>query len=515
MRLKRELSDADRTLWAIVRAIKPKEEWKRVSPPNYSQIGDQLVVETDDELKVINTKTGAKSAIQIEAPSNGDTRLERLTGQGNFIFGTINGKILAYSASASKWGKWPLDPQYRDRSQVVIGPDLMSVQVDGRAIAFFSSNGIWMTPDSIAKVKTPEARGAGAFPAAKQSDNSPSTAKSNVSVDSGNFASPYTTFGQLGGSNPAALALPQMMGTPSGQQNRIQNSGVLIVETEDGFAGFSEVRGRWDRVLVPPRQDGKPYFTNARLGPNIAVVIVNNELFAFGNALGKWVRVQIPDQPNEPISLVGEGVAAVTTAGSFFGVYDNSTKWGQLLIPEEYRGKAKPLVGKHTLSAELGKKLYILSATTGEWTSPDEPATGLGREDVAPISSAVSTHSDSAVPQSKEASFFSGRIGQLEADSLRAAAKVNELTKQHGADHEAVKAARAELDKVLNEALDVRFLREEFRVKELRTRLGRLEQQIGQRKTQRAAIIERRADELLNGGAFKWETSVKTIESER
>ena len=213
---------------------------------------------------------------------------------------------------------------------------------------------------------------------------------------------------------------------------------------------------------------------------------------------------KFPDQPNEPTSLVGVGVAAVTTAGSFFGVYDNSTKWGQLLIPEEYRGKTKPLVGKHTLSAELGKKLYILSATTGEWTSPDEPATGLGREDVAPISSAVSTHSDSAVPQSKEASFFSGRIGQLEADSLRAAAKVNELTKQHGADHEAVKAARAELDKVLNDALDVRFLREEFRVKELRTRLGRLEQQIGQRKTQRATIIERRADELLNGGAFKW-----------
>ena len=95
------------------------------------------------------------------------------------------------------------------------------------------------------------------------------------------------------GSNPAALALPQMMGTPSGQQNRIQNAGVLIVETEDGFAGFSEVRGRWDRVVVPPRKDGKPYFTNARLGSNIAVVIVNNELFAFGNALGKWVRVQI------------------------------------------------------------------------------------------------------------------------------------------------------------------------------------------------------------------------------
>jgi outer membrane murein-binding lipoprotein Lpp len=102
---------------------------------------------------------------------------------------------------------------------------------------------------------------------------------------------------------------------------------------------------------------------------------------------------------------------------------------------------------------------------------------------------------------------LSAKIDQLEVDSLRAAAKVNELTKQHGADHESVKAARAELNKALNDALDARFLREEFRVKELRTRLGQLEQQIGQRKAQRATIIERRAEELLNGGAFKWNTS--------
>ena len=175
VQLQRELNEDGRKLWAIVRTIKPKEEWKRVSPPNYSQIGDQLVVETDDELKVINTKTGVPSAIRIEAPSNGETRLERLTGKGNFIFGTINGKLVAYSAAASKWGKWPLDPQDRDRFKVVIGPELMSVQVDGRAIAFFSSNGIWMNPDSVAKVKSPEVRGAGNISVAKfpESDNGP------------------------------------------------------------------------------------------------------------------------------------------------------------------------------------------------------------------------------------------------------------------------------------------------------------------------------------------------------
>lgn len=502
VKLHRELDEPDKRLWMIVRGFKPKEEWKRVNPPNYTQIGDHLVVETDEELKVVNTKTGHPSAIRIEAPSNGETRIERLAGEGNFIYGDINNKMVAYSASARKWAKLPLDRQYRARMNVGIGPDLMSVHVDGRAVGFFNSNGFWMTPDSIAKTAGAEA------PAKKdafslkspKNESTPPAGRPNDLAAPANIQSPPTVFGQTSVNSSMTVMGPSMMGLNSG---RIQGKGILIVETDDGIAGFSEIRGRWDRIVLPRRQDGKPYFTNARVGQDIAVVIVNNELCAFGSAQGKWVRKQITAQANEPVSIVGDGTAAVMTADAFYGVHDNSSNWGELKVPEEFRGKKGPNVGHHFLSAELGKKFYTLSSTTGKWTSPDEPENeSVANEDPTALTPSAS---ELSVATSKETKFFSAQIGQLEADALRAAAKVNELTKQHGADHESVKAARAELDKVLNEALDVRFLREEFRVKELRTRLGKLEQQIGQRKSQRATIIERRADELLNGGAFKWD----------
>ena len=60
------------------------------------------------------------------------------------------------------------------------------------------------------------------------------------------------------------------------------------------------------------------------------------------------------------------------------------------------------------------------------------------------------------------------------------------------------------LKNLLSTAFDLKLQWEELQVKELQSRLSRLERQIGQRKELREKIINRRAGELIEGGALKW-----------
>ncbi|MBS0206078.1 MAG: hypothetical protein JSS49_24560 [Planctomycetes bacterium] len=62
------------------------------------------------------------------------------------------------------------------------------------------------------------------------------------------------------------------------------------------------------------------------------------------------------------------------------------------------------------------------------------------------------------------------------------------------------------LNSLLNSAFDLKLQSEELQVKELQSRLSRLDRQIGQRKLLREKIIERRTAELLEGEALKWES---------
>ena len=81
------------------------------------------------------------------------------------------------------------------------------------------------------------------------------------------------------------------------------------------------------------------------------------------------------------------------------------------------------------------------------------------------------------------------------------------LIAEHGKDDARVTEARQTLERELDATLTLRFQREDLRIKELQNRLRFLEQQIAQRKAQRSAIVERRADELIKGENLKWDVS--------
>src|SRR6185295_12070983 len=62
------------------------------------------------------------------------------------------------------------------------------------------------------------------------------------------------------------------------------------------------------------------------------------------------------------------------------------------------------------------------------------------------------------------------------------------------------------LKNLLSTAFDLKLQLEELQVKELQSRLSRLERQIGQRKELREKIIVRRATELIEGDVLRWDS---------
>ena len=60
------------------------------------------------------------------------------------------------------------------------------------------------------------------------------------------------------------------------------------------------------------------------------------------------------------------------------------------------------------------------------------------------------------------------------------------------------------LKSTLAETFDLKHQLEQLRVREAQSRVSRLEQQIGQRQSQRTQIIERRARELIEGDQTQW-----------
>jgi hypothetical protein len=317
---------------------------------------------------------------------------------------------------------------------------------------------------------------------------------------------------------PAEAILPNAEGkvistdTTAHRQRAIAGQGVHVVETEDGIAAYSDSLGKWDSIIVASRVDGKPRLTQATVGfGGIATVVLNDELLGFSSEYGHWLRHAFPQEFRGTVQpVVGNGVAAVTIGDEIFGMNGKSRHWSRMTVPAEFRGKVGPVVGTKKVHTEIGNKVFVLSSTTGEWTSPGELKTGVADE----LASTSSPRRDSErllrSPQRQVASQLTSEIAQGEARAALVAAKVHKLTSEQGKGNASAIEARRELDQELAAVLELRFRREELQVRELQSRLSRLEQMIGQRKAQRAGIIERRANELIEGEVLRWERSDAT-----
>jgi len=176
------------------------------------------------------------------------------------------------------------------------------------------------------------------------------------------------------------------------------------------------------------------------------------------------------------------------------------------------------------LSAKIGDRMFVLSPASGEWESPDSanrpdsfdgfPAQekpGIGK--TSDSGGENETQPETSRPSSPRALALIADITRRENDAAQLADNVRKLSKDVGQGNPATSEHRKKLERVLDAALDMKLQLEESRIKELQTRLSKLEQQIGQRRAQRAAIIERRANELIEGNSLRWDASTTNHQS--
>ena len=135
------------------------------------------------------------------------------------------------------------------------------------------------------------------------------------------------------------------------------------------------------------------------------------------------------------------------------------------------------------------KPAASVSDSLTEGVPRDQAATGiLNTPDAKPLVAKLQAQESAAATEA-------ATIRQLQANGQA------EQNQPAIADHQ------RKLKNLLSTAFDLKLQVEELQVRELQSRLSRLERQIGQRKELREKIINRRAGELIEGDALKWESS--------
>lgn len=295
----------------------------------------------------------------------------------------------------------------------------------------------------------------------------------------------------------------------------VQGKGIIISEADEGLSGYSEALGTWDKIQVSLPKDGFPRLLDHKVGFDVALAVVDHEIFAFGGQTGKWSRFAFPPEAAGKIkSTVGQGFLFASFGNQLAGFSSRANKIDVLTIPEEFVGKVNPTMGLNNLTAQVGPKLYVFSPKTGEWTSADG-VTEHPDDEFVPIKrklpqlqregNGLFSPPKSRVPLAMDSNEFQQLTARIQQHEAQAA----ELARSFASASDET-AARKQIETELAAALDLKFQREELQVKELQFRLSKLEQQIGRRKALREQIIERRAQELLNHKETQWEDETET-----
>lgn len=295
-----------------------------------------------------------------------------------------------------------------------------------------------------------------------------------------------------------------------GPYGRVETMGFILTETADGMAAYHKEVGQWAKIQIPESKSHRPRLLDFAYNSRFAAAAIGDQLLAYDSPRGRWSSRPIPTEEIGRVHLT--------------------------------------VVQEKIPSAQVGDKFYALSSTTGEWTSPDDAAakadepskganttivglpgaqpTDLGQPSTKP---AVTAHDFSyylgtvgidreaagtrvvAAPQiplnSAEALALSQRLASQEQAAANLAEQVRKQASTFGSDHPATKSLRDQLRSALSSALDSKFELELLQVKQLQVQLGRLQEQIGQRKAQRHKIIDRRINELIEDDGTKWNST--------
>jgi Tol biopolymer transport system component len=247
--------------------------------------------------------------------------------------------------------------------------------------------------------------------------------------------------------------------------DRIESDDILLIESKQGLSAFSKSLGRWDRVSVELPNTGASRIENSTVSSNFASVIINDQLLGFSSRSGRW---------------------------------------DSLTIPSEFQGKVKPVHGVNFLSVKIGDQIYAFSSKSGKWTSSEEASSNEAVRPDDKGDSIQKLNIGFETPESKQLTQEYLKY-ELHAASLAEQIRGQLKAQPKGVDESpSLIANRKHLMTALARGLELKSQLDLLRVKELQSRLSRLEQQIGRRNALSQQIIERRARELIEGDETRW-----------
>lgn len=487
--------------------------FSRIFPGRKITKNQTMIVETLSGLAVMSKTNGNWSHVTIPLLNNGNTRLDQVLCNENFVLVNTDDALYSTWIANGLWGELKIPPEHRGKVKTEFGLDILTATIGSKLYLYSAATRRWTSPDDNAgKSLALSGRGGLAGPGVGVVEDRPLAGTAESKAPLANMA----RAGRGGGLRPAQqLGQPQTedriaaVASLPASSKTLRNIGLTLIETSDGLAAFSDKLGKWDRVMVKPRSDGRGRLEGAVVGTRAAAVVVNNGLFGFQADHGRWVEFEIAEEYVGKINgpTVGVGVVAAKIGRDVLAINGQSSQWSRLTIPDNLVDKTAYTVGTDSVDLVVGDKFYKLSSTTGEWTSPDDGPRNRSNGFEGRPGELI----DPPVRQNPYAAGsvaiidLTQKIKQLESQAVLHANQVRALSQQQGSDNAQVVEAKNELKRKLDEALELRFQREQTRIHELRSQLGRLEQQVGQRKAQRAAIVERRATELLEGDSLRWE----------
>ena len=238
-----------------------------------------------------------------------------------------------------------------------------------------------------------------------------------------------------------------------------------------------------------------------------------DSLAFFSKPLGKWSHLRIP-RPEFSLllsqTIVSQELAGTKTDEAVYGCSSRTGRIAKLPIPKELRDPNKnwPVLSAASAFVELGNEVYVITAQSGEWSSPNSPAPSNNAA-LQPAPEPVANRSSHALPDTPAAKRLVEQLAAQESAAAAEAATIRQLQANGQAEQnrQAIAEHQRKLKNLLSTAFDLKLQLEELQVQELQSRLSRLERQIGQRKELREKIINRRAGELIEGDALKWDST--------
>ena len=236
----------------------------------------------------------------------------------------------------------------------------------------------------------------------------------------------------------------------------------------------------------------------------------------------EWNRVEAPNQPMPAMTvavvktqLEPHRVRDSVRSRVPYRVFSNDTFRSVIVIaPADAQDEIEALI--HQLDVDepekSGTTLNAMPAT------PANEQLGLGGKPPAerappglPSPPELPRERTVAAPlrqlNTPEARKLSEYIVEHETKARLIADEIRSLSKTHGTAHAKVVESQRQLNETLGNALAAKFQLEQLQITSMEEKLAKLKTQIGQRQAASKQIVGRRARELIEGEALKWDAS--------